>query len=352
MSFPTLTVTGAGKGMMIAALNGETVNFSRVKIGSGNAPSNIEEMTDIVNPLESANLTGFTVGANSITVEFVFTNEDVETRFSWKEVGLFATCDGTESLFAYANAGSDAETVPANTESFYEENTYSLTVIVDNTENLSATVKSLTYASKDDFDDHIRAIGVNVHGETAESIGLGNVPNVATNDQTPTWNEAGVLVNINSGEKITVIMGKIAKGLRDLITHITTFGQNIHQETPESLGCASKTHTHNVSDFNDGTLSIARGGTGRTTWTSGNLIFASSASALGQIGKPNVTSVMMQDSTGNPYWYALRDFPIFHAGTSAPENTNLLWIDTTPVTGGLKYYNGSSWARVPVDYTS
>lgn len=38
-------------------------------------------------------------------------------------------------------------------------------------------------------------------------------------------------------------------------------------------------------------------------------------------------------------------------GTTAPSNTSLLWIDTNASTGGLKYYNGSSWVHVPVAYT-
>ena len=42
---------------------------------------------------------------------------------------------------------------------------------------------------------------------------------------------------------------------------------------------------------------------------------------------------------------------VFYAGSSAPSNTKLLWIDTTATTGGLKYYNGSSWVHVPVAYT-
>lgn len=41
---------------------------------------------------------------------------------------------------------------------------------------------------------------------------------------------------------------------------------------------------------------------------------------------------------------------IFSLGTTAPENTKLLWIDTTAVTGGLKYYNGTEWIHVPVAY--
>ena len=43
--------------------------------------------------------------------------------------------------------------------------------------------------------------------------------------------------------------------------------------------------------------------------------------------------------------------PVYHAGTSAPSSTNLLWIDTNATTGGLKYYNGSSWVHVPVAYS-
>ena len=43
--------------------------------------------------------------------------------------------------------------------------------------------------------------------------------------------------------------------------------------------------------------------------------------------------------------------PAFIAGSTAPSDTNVLWIDTTANTGGLKYYNGSAWVHVPVAYT-
>lgn len=42
---------------------------------------------------------------------------------------------------------------------------------------------------------------------------------------------------------------------------------------------------------------------------------------------------------------------VYSVGTSAPENTKLLWIDTTSGTGGLKYYDGSAWKHVPVAFT-
>ena len=42
---------------------------------------------------------------------------------------------------------------------------------------------------------------------------------------------------------------------------------------------------------------------------------------------------------------------VFHAGTTAPANKGLLWIDTTASTGGLKYFNGTAWVHVPVSTT-
>lgn len=54
--------------------------------------------------------------------------------------------------------------------------------------------------------------------------------------------------------------------------------------------------------------------------------------------------------TSDGIYMALADKKVFHIGSTPPANTNLLWIDTTNVTGGLKYYNGSSWVHVPVAY--
>lgn len=41
---------------------------------------------------------------------------------------------------------------------------------------------------------------------------------------------------------------------------------------------------------------------------------------------------------------------IFVTQSTAPSDRNVLWIDTTANTGGLKYFNGSAWVPVPVIY--
>ena len=68
-----------------------------------------------------------------------------------------------------------------------------------------------------------------------ENAQLGNVPNVTTNNQTPTWSMSSVLSNIISGETLTVIMGKISKAINDIISHIGN-KSNPHSVTKSQIG--------------------------------------------------------------------------------------------------------------------
>lgn len=88
--------------------------------------------------------------------------------------------------------------------------------------------------------------GTNPHGTTKSDVGLGNVPNVATNDQTPTYTEAAALAKLTSGEKLSVAFGKISKAVTDLIAHIAN-KSNPHGVTKAQVGLGS---VDNTSDAN------------------------------------------------------------------------------------------------------
>lgn len=60
----------------------------------------------------------------------------------------------------------------------------------------------------------------NPHEVTKAQVGLSNVPNVATNDQTPTYTVPSEIAALSSGEKLSVAFGKIAKAVSSLISHI------------------------------------------------------------------------------------------------------------------------------------
>lgn len=91
---------------------------------------------------------------------------------------------------------------------------------------------------------HSQTTSGNPHGVTKSDVGLGNVPNVATNDQTPTYTAATSNSNLTSGEKLSVAFGKIAKAISSLISHLSN-KSNPHAVTKAQL---SLDNVDNTSD--------------------------------------------------------------------------------------------------------
>lgn len=86
----------------------------------------------------------------------------------------------------------------------------------------------------------------NPHGVTAAQLNLDKVPNVGTNDQTPTYTAAGKLTSLTSGEKLSAAFGKIAKAVSDLIAHLAN-KSNPHGITPGQIGAAVTDHGVHVT---------------------------------------------------------------------------------------------------------
>lgn len=95
--------------------------------------------------------------------------------------------------------------------------------------------------------------GTNPHGATKSDVGLGNVPNVATNDQTPSYTEATTLAKLASGEKLSVAFGKISKAITDLISHIGDSVKHITSTERTNWNAAktkADTNETNISNAN------------------------------------------------------------------------------------------------------
>ncbi|WP_289762453.1 hypothetical protein [uncultured Duncaniella sp.] len=83
----------------------------------------------------------------------------------------------------------------------------------------------------------------NPHRVNKSQVGLGNVPNVATNDQTPTYTMAPSLTDLSSGEKLSSAFGKLMKAVSSLISHISS-RDNPHQVTATQVGASPSGHNH------------------------------------------------------------------------------------------------------------
>ena len=97
---------------------------------------------------------------------------------------------------------------------FYDVNDFN-----NNMDVLDAKMKEIEdKADPDTIHNHIQSTE-NPHGVTKEQVGLGNVPNVSTNNQTPTYTVPDTESELESGEKISVALGKVAKAVKSFISH-------------------------------------------------------------------------------------------------------------------------------------
>lgn len=97
---------------------------------------------------------------------------------------------------------------------------------------------------REECDAHA-ASKANPHAVTKAQVGLGNVPNLATNDQTPTYTEAASLELLSSGEKLSTAFGKLARAVRSLSGHLLAM-DNPHGVTKSQVGLGNVTNDAQV----------------------------------------------------------------------------------------------------------
>lgn len=107
----------------------------------------------------------------------------------------------------------------------------------------------------------------NPHGVTKAQVGLGSVPNVATNDQAPTYTVASANTALTSGEKLSVAFGKIAKAISSLISHLASTS-NPHSVTKAQVGLGN---CDNTADSAKNVLSASKLTTGRSIALTGDV---------------------------------------------------------------------------------
>jgi len=312
-------LTDAGKNLLLRALTGETINFTKIQIGNGEA-QNPREATALANPIMTIPISNISIGEDYVTLTGLFTNSTVTNGFHITEAGFFADDPddpGNEILYALGNEDeSTADYVPSNTNRILEMELDAL-IFIGDAENVTAAINSsLVYATAADFNAHTGNTS-NPHGVTKAQVGLGNVPNVATNDQTPTYETASTFATLTSGEKLSTAFGKIKLAITNLINHINN-RSNPHGVTAAQTGAAAQSHTHSTVDINAGVLSPLRGGTGLSNPSYGGLLKSNGADALQLI---KGVGALFATTSGNPQFGTL---PISMGGTGVTSLNDLI----------------------------
>lgn len=256
-------ITDSGFDLLNRMLSGESkIKFTRVEMGDG-YPSelNYKKVKALAKPIVSLDVESVRVSENkTVKIAAIFDNTRLAEGFYYREKGIYATDGEKEILFSYANAREDAGFIDPPTVCMVEKKIISYMTQLQGTDGeVKIDVKSGIYVSTDDFVyymstsvpeysvpeydelndyaikdkdnmsdilgkaryllglliEHILDFG-NPHKVSKGDVGLENVSNVTTNNQTPTFTEASTRVNISSGEKLSIILGKISKVFSDL----------------------------------------------------------------------------------------------------------------------------------------
>lgn len=267
MNFPRLELTNAAleaiANSVYAGSEADPIIFTCVKIGSKTWSGDIKTATKVQTVQMTLEFTAVTVTQGLAKLTFLLSNLDVDTGFYIREIGVFAKVgdNGTEFMFAYANAGSKGAYLKPYSADTVINFTSTINVAIGDAENVTAIIGgAVGYVTQQDFDSHINNFN-NPHRMTADQIGLGLVVNAVPSNYEITFVESTILQNIASGQNLAGLFGRIAKAISTLIAHLQN-SDNPHGVEPDQIGAAEAEHDHDARDITSGVLAIEHGGTG------------------------------------------------------------------------------------------
>ena len=82
-------LTASGKNLLLRALAGETITFTKIQLGNGTA-QDPAEATGLANPIITVELSKIVVGTEYVTLTAQFSNSSITSGFHITEAGFFA----------------------------------------------------------------------------------------------------------------------------------------------------------------------------------------------------------------------------------------------------------------------
>lgn len=158
--FPDMTPTTNGDKMLIQAVNGHKLVFTRGAFGSGSLSESDDIKTFTALKSEKMSLpivdTAVSDTGEKITLTFNCSNSSLDTGFINREVGVFAKLDdGDEVLYSYSNAGMAYDYIPSK-ETPTNENTFEIEVYISSEAEINVTIDgSIVYLTKEQVEEKI-----------------------------------------------------------------------------------------------------------------------------------------------------------------------------------------------------
>lgn len=144
--YSNIKLTQKGLDMAINADKSKKLIYTHIGIGDGRLADSedVLTLTDMKSRKIFADISDINNDSkNQVTLETIVSNKVVTQGFYAREIGIYAKLgeSGTEVLYAYANAGDEADYMPSK-EQPIDELKLKITLIVGNIDNVTAIVNS------------------------------------------------------------------------------------------------------------------------------------------------------------------------------------------------------------------
>ena len=181
MAFRGMVITYDGQSLLTQTQISKQFAVKCIRIGDGKYSADHHDIHSMVNPLYDV-VPEIQHKDNQLLIEADITSND-HSGYYLREIGIIATdASGKEVLYAYDNAGNDAEYIsPVDCGIAYEKRLrFALSITDDITINIQ--INGSVYALQRDLVQHVND-QTNPHNVTVEQLGLDNVDNTADKDK-------------------------------------------------------------------------------------------------------------------------------------------------------------------------
>ena len=195
MSYYGGTITVKGRDLITSLIAGETIEFTRIVVGSGEMPEGVEpiDMEDLVNLVAEASSTVPTVenGVLSLVVEYRNDmNGGLKTGFWLREFGIYAkTANSEEVLLYYATLGDSPQPVNAYQDNRIDIRRYPVTIALEVDADIQVTYNPGAFITAEEAEQLVQAMVNESITEIIGSVGTTIIKDITIPHTGWTWQE-------------------------------------------------------------------------------------------------------------------------------------------------------------------
>lgn len=168
-------ITAAGLLVLAKGVAGQQINYTKIVLGDGylEEGQTPRSLTGVVSPKATVDITKLKInGDGTVTVGGVFTNDQTNDGFYYRELGLYADDpdeDVGEVLYCYGNCGDLAEWIPPTGGATIVEKTIDIVTAIGTATNVTAYIPADAYATKEDYENY-KAIALAAQATANQAI--------------------------------------------------------------------------------------------------------------------------------------------------------------------------------------